>query len=285
MTESWKYPTEIQDRVHVRFTAYEYSMPSLPSREQSGDVYSGVILEREKTLFNFSTYLEGGFGDSMSAEWRSNNKIAFKGDTKKMTEGRKPADFASEGARTIMSAAAGFMTGYVDDNQKMAKLKAAGESATGLRVAPNEAMTFLGNSSRDLSFSIKFSPIDKEEGKTMKEVIAAFRNATTASRPQQIEGMLNVMVYPPIFDISIIDPSRGGGAVSSNNFIQFRSMVLEKFDVKYSEGNDLYTWFTDGTPTSATLSISFKSMFPAFRTTPGSIKAASPSSAEKGDNA
>ncbi len=283
MTESWAYPLEIEDRVHVRFTAYEYSMPSLPSREHSGDVYNGVLIVREKTLFSFSTYIEGGFGDSMSAEWKTNNKVAFTGDTKKMTGGKQPTDATAADGSAIVSNVTNVAVGMAHNNTKMAMLKQVGESASGIRMAPNEAMVFLGNSSREMSFNVKFTPIDEEEGKIMKSVVAAFRNSTTASRPNVIEGMLNVMVYPPIFDISIINPQNRG--VSSKDFIQFRSMVLEKFSVKYSEGNDLYTWFTDGTPTSANLSISFRSMYPAFRATPGSIAAASPHEVEKGKKA
>lgn len=272
MSEDWYYPQDVANnkRIYLRVTAWEYSAPSLPAREAAGDIYNGVSIEKGEKLFTFSTYVPGGFGDSVNASWDDSESVVFSGSAKKI-------DFAGDISKQLLSHTDNIGKRLIAGAAQRGALKAADaigaslgglkikegvESSFGVTIQPNSAKVFTSNSSRQMDVNVRFVPRNSDESSTMKSVIAAFRNASTSVLVPQTEGMLNIYRYPAVYDISIINPAL---SVSSNNFISYKSMVCTNYKVSYSDSQELLTWFTDGSPTDATLSMSFISIYPAFR--------------------
>lgn len=269
MSIDLKYPLDIvaKNRYYLRVSAYEYSMPTLPSRKKSGDVYQGAELKRENKLFTYSTYIPGGFGDSVQAKWEDNDGAIFTGKVDKMTlndaEKMTGGDITSKMAGQIAALAQAKIAKTVS-GASMGGMKGAFEASTGIRFAPNTSKVFQGNSGRQLELATRFAPINSVEGAMVNRIVSCFRNATTSVMSNSLEGMMNIFTYPAIFDISMVRAA-SGTSVSNGSYITFRSMVCTSFKVSWSDGQEFYTWFNDGTPTEGQMSLSFESIFPAFR--------------------
>jgi len=268
MAEEWAYPPHVTEggRIYLKITAWEYSLPTLPERDATGDIYNGVTIRKNSNgkLFDFYTYVPGGFGDTVSAKWESSDSIGFTGSARNLSIGynAETGEYSS-GFGDVLKGALHAKLQKSLSSIKLGGFRQQAEAATGTRIAPNEAKVFMGNSGRQLSIPVKFTPKNAEEGETMMSVIKAFRNSTTSELDSLAGGMVTLFKYPPIFDICVV--KGGNSSARTGDFIKFNQMCLTSFDVKYSEGEELYAWFSDGTPTNATLSLSFESMFPAFR--------------------
>ncbi len=268
----YEYPQGIADRTHLRIEGYKYSLPSLLDRTESGDVYQGVEIEQEKSLFVAHLYIPGNFGDSMSADWTSES-IAFDGNAKDVGAKSNSAlkEIASEKDGTLKKAlnlALGIGQKTLTNtlaNTQLGGFRQSIEAAAGARIAPNQSLIFNGAKNRELSLSFNFAPKNRKESEHIVKIIKDFRDYTTSRIADGILGNINIYEYPALFDITIVNGGADDTVIKTGAFIAYKNMACLNFDIKYSTNSDVYTHYDDNNPTDGVLSMQFSSLFPAFR--------------------
>lgn len=293
-TRVLEYPIGIKDRVHLDIEAFKYRKPSIvdrnattyrrvePSetatnelqqktlaarRESDNNKEKTYTLERERdSLFFMKMYIPAGLTESISSSWETQN-MAFLPDASKIKES---IDLFSKEKYTEAYKAAGgnkALGGIVGTAavslaaEKMGALKSTVEAAAGMRLAPNEAKVYSGTPGRDLPLSFTFAPRNEREAANMIEIIENFRIGLLPSLDQTVTlGLLNLYNYPPLFRIRVVNNS---ARVNSGAFWEYKMMALTGFSVAYSNETSEFSYFDKYTPTDATLSLTFTSIYPS----------------------
>ncbi len=279
---TFKYPSDVEERTYLKISAFEYSAPSVEERNYAGtggskgqnktDKHGGPsVLDRHSELFTTKLYIPGGFGDQVGSSWASET-IVFQNNPKKL-DAQVLADQIKlkdkgglvEALGVITNIAAQSLAGGMLNTlgDKAGGLRGSIESSTGTRIATNQAKIFKGNSGRDVQLSFTFSPKDANEAKSMVNIIDGFRTYSTAKlESASRQGIVFLYKYPPLWDLKLV---RNGQRVKSGAFWEFKTMALTSFGVTYANNSPVFTYFHDGKPTDAQLQLSFESIFPASR--------------------
>ena len=128
----------------------------------------------------------------------------------------------------------------------------ARESGTILN--PNMELLFNGVTLRTFRFSFKMTPRDNDESANIKTIIRFLKQKMAA------RGSGTFLNTPHIFDLSY----RKGG--SKHPFLHsFKPCFLKDMSVNYT-GENVYATYSDGTPISMTMDLTFQEVVPVYET-------------------
>ena len=128
----------------------------------------------------------------------------------------------------------------------------ARESGTILN--PNMELLFNGVTLRTFRFSFKMTPRDNDESANIKKIIRFLKQKMAA------RGSGTFLDTPHIFDLSY----RKGG--SKHPFLHsFKPCFLKDMSVNYT-GENVYATYSDGTPISMTMDLTFQEVVPVYET-------------------
>lgn len=272
----------------------ESTASQLQGNEERGAETPFTDANRKDELFRIYTYIPAGFGESMSSKWDS-SAVAHIGNAKEAVGELTSAVSTFVGGTGDVEDTGGFLDLFNKSSDKLSDItkgigafiiaekgvnllpsaaRATIEASSGQRIMPSQSLIYQGSDHRNLNLTYKFAPRNQDEGNQMMNIINSFQNAMVPKidfGDTQItsltRGMLIAYQYPPIFKIRVVFKDEGDTAstVRSDGFFEFRAMALTSFDIKYSEGGEVYDYFYDGIPNTATLNIQLRSLFPAYR--------------------
>jgi len=132
---------------------------------------------------------------------------------------------------------------------------------TGGIMNPNMELLFNGVTLRSFKFSFKMTPRDKDEGQEIKKII---RNLKINMAPQTLEvgtaKKNNFIRTPNVFKLSYM---KGSGP---HPFLhKFKICALTDMAVNYT-GEGLYATYSDATPISIIMDLTFKELEPIYDT-------------------
>tara|TARA_B100000073_G_scaffold99996_1_gene79574 strand:+ start:57 stop:1340 length:1284 start_codon:yes stop_codon:yes gene_type:complete len=122
---------------------------------------------------------------------------------------------------------------------------------------PNKELLFNGVNLRNFNFQFKFIPRNKNESIQVEKIIKSFKRnmAPVVAGSGQGFGFLNT---PSVFEL------RYRKGHSEHPFLhKFKQCFLENCTVNYT-GDGFYTTYSDGTPVSTLLNLSFKEIEPIY---------------------
>lgn len=130
---------------------------------------------------------------------------------------------------------------------------------TGGIMNPNMELLFNGVTLRSFKFSFKMTPRDKTEGEVIKKII---RNLKINMAPQtlQINNKNNFIRTPNVFKLSYMQ-----GSIPHPFLHKFKICALTDMAVNYT-GEGLYATYSDATPISIILDLTFKELEPIYDT-------------------
>jgi len=163
--------------------------------------------------------------------------------------------------------AAAFQIGYVKDLKLRAiekfglisqMLAFAGK---GRAIPPREMNVYKSTQFKRLSFSYKFIPKNREEGKKVREIVNFFREICLPELRD--DGYVDI---PPIWDITLVRHAADFDTNKIKKLVSYYHMfILNSVDVNYSPDTVQMNYFYDGTPTVVTMTLNFDSVFPEIR--------------------
>jgi len=276
MVDRYRYPETIDDdanRMHLEIYAHNYSPPTLEEKMGGGNE-DGFVLTRESALWMASLYIPS-YRENISPNW-SSEKIAFgtkPGALQNIFNQDTGIEMFKAGASAVKDIASNMMGHVIMDKiaPTVSHITASlggidalesGYAAAGMRFAPNDALIFKGASNLSLPLTFTFFPKNKTEGETMVALIEKFREATMPEIISNVGMTLQFYKYPPLFQIDFVKNNR---TVRTGQFVSYKTMALVGFEVSYSDGTDVFEYFSDGIPVSASLGLQFKSIFPGIR--------------------
>lgn len=122
------------------------------------------------------------------------------------------------------------------------------ELKTQTLINPFRELLFKGTENRSFSFTYTFSPKNKKETETVKEIIHQFQ---FHSCPEFKDGILSNILYPSMFDIEFLyGPEK-------NKYIgQIGTCVLTSIETNYTDAGQ-WSAFHDGSPTHMSITLNF----------------------------
>jgi len=119
---------------------------------------------------------------------------------------------------------------------------------------PNMELLFNGVTLRTFRFSFKMTPRDNDESNNVKNIIRTLKK-NMAAKGQQGGTFLST---PNVFTLAY---KKGSG---DHPFLhKFKPCFLKDMSVNYT-GENVYTTYSDGTPVSMTMDLTFQEMFPIY---------------------
>ena len=119
---------------------------------------------------------------------------------------------------------------------------------------PNMELLFNGPTIRSFKFSFKFTPRSKKEADQVKLIIGSLKKHMTP----QLDGAF--LGTPNFFEL------RYRQGQKNHTFLnKFKQCVLENMSVNYT-GENTYATYTDGTPVSMIMDLTFKELEPIYST-------------------
>jgi len=119
---------------------------------------------------------------------------------------------------------------------------------------PNMELLFSGVTLRTFRFSFKMTPRDNDESNNVKNIIRTLKK-NMAAKGQQGGTFLST---PNVFTLAY---KKGSG---DHPFLhKFKPCFLKDMSVNYT-GENVYTTYSDGTPVSMTMDLTFQEMFPIY---------------------
>jgi hypothetical protein len=152
--------------------------------------------------------------------------------------------------RKLASAAAGIVGANVSPEQILAR-------GTGEILNPNLELLFGGPTLRSFRFSFKMTPRNEPEAEQIKNLIRCFKmNMAPKVKGTSIPGTM--MKTPNVFELRY----RSGN--HEHLFLnRFKQCFLENISVNYT-ADGTYATYSNGTPVSMTLDLSFKELEPIY---------------------
>ena len=262
MTVENQYPEQVRYDSHIMLAARKYAFIT-PTGHQVG-------IEVKDIVWNCFLYVPTGIVDNIAAQWTETSL------TDATSIGAGVANLANVefGAiNTLKNALQTVKTGLT-----RAAFEKGGKTITdlaaikGATYAPNEIMTFKGMGNRGLALTYKMVPRSANEAKEIRQILARFQQA--GSSRMEALGVMPTIHYPLIFDIRVY-PKRSdeAGTVEftdsrkkeDHGIMSWDSMALDNISVEFGGGNQSALFHWDGAPVEVTLSLSFKSLRPAYR--------------------
>ena len=266
------------------------SQQTREGNENAGATTQNTDVNRKDKLWTVKTYIPGGFGESMNSTWNS-EAVAHVGSAEEavaslsgagttLVEGAEGSKSSTDLLQTLKNAGGqvgdiargiAVFTVATKGVELAGRARSTIEASLGKRLDPSKSLVYQGSDHRNLSLNYKFSPRNAQEGRQMLHIINSFQNAMVPVIDSDdpinniLKGLMIAYSYPPIFNIRVVFNGDAPTTLRSDGFFEFRAMALTGFDVKYAEGNEIYTYFQDGIPTTASMSLTFKSLFPAYR--------------------
>jgi len=272
---TYSYPKDIEKTTHVQFKFWDHELkpPSQQTVSKTGTGTKKVEFVKSKEAKSESSsrktsvgdivnlYVQGGIGTDIDSTW-SMKEVPIVGSVD-----------AGQGLETIKQSlsntlelgtqvATKVVASKIMKSEAVTSIMDGINANTGYSILPNTAMVFGGASPETAPFSFSFTPRNQDEAKQTLGIINAFKKASTSQTIDTgiLSGSYRIAKAPPIFSIAIL-PGGGDDTVKGNSFYKFPDMVLTKFDVKFSEGEAFFQMFSDNRPVSATLSLSFASLY------------------------
>jgi len=254
-----KYPLNIDQDPHVRIITRRYSLP--------GADHSTAYVEKQNIVLANSYFYIPHLALGSSTAWGEEHvsyTITETAQAIKQQEGAFSAALTGikglgvDAIKSIDSLA----VGALGNAQK------TGAALSGRLLRPNEVLVLdsVGRFSINLSFELKAQ--NAKEGDEIQRILKNFRKWSQPTLKTN-EGASNmVLEYPPIFDIVFNPKSAGLNTVSWKDLDQglftYRNMVMESFNVSIAGGANEALFYYDGTPITAIMDLTFKSIRPGW---------------------
>ena len=233
-----KFPSDIESFAsYIVFSAYDYDFSQVTKKELPKE-----RIVKKQLLHNIILYAPGNIGESINAEWQSENIVLSSDIVDTIKE------MSSKVSRLIL------------DRSKIAGQVSA---IKGVAISPTDMLVFRGNGFFTVSFSFDLIPRNANEAQSIEDIIKQFKKDSVG---QYNTTTGNVLIeYPPIFDIEVV--SVGGKTYSTKNkFLKYNKMVLISTNVTYSPNTESFLVFHDGKPVSINLTLNFTSILPLVKT-------------------
>jgi len=117
---------------------------------------------------------------------------------------------------------------------------------------PNMELLFNGVTLRTFRFSFKMTPRDNKESDSVKNIIRTLKKHMAA------RGGGTFLETPHVFNLSY-----NKGNIPHPFLHKFKPCFLKDMSVNYT-GENVYTTYSDGTPVSMTMDLTFQEMFPIY---------------------
>jgi len=118
---------------------------------------------------------------------------------------------------------------------------------------PNMELLFSGVTLRTFRFSFKMTPRDNDESGNIKNIIRTLKKYMAARG-----GGGTFLQTPHVFNLSY-----NKGNIPHPFLHRFKPCFLKDMSVNYT-GENVYTTYSDGTPVSMTMDLTFQEMFPIY---------------------
>lgn len=212
------------------------------------DSLSAAALQGVSNTIKDFNLMSGQTSQELTRQFTSNLGSTFSGMMDAGLKGQFIRTLASQAVSSIPGVSA------ITPDQFLAR-------QTGGIMNPNMELLFNGVTLRSFKFSFKMTPRDKDEGKEIKQII---RNLKINMAPQTLEvgtsKKNNFIRTPNVFKLSYMQGS------SPHPFLhKFKICALTDMAVNYT-GEGLYATYSDATPISIILDLTFKELEPIYDT-------------------
>jgi hypothetical protein len=229
-------------------TEFEYIILPMPSNIQDGNSVS----YGEDKLNTIAAAAVGGITDAMS-NFEFDNIPKSLTDTKTAIENALTVSNLNAGVakklitKTLAAEAVSIFGGNTSIDSLLAR-----ESGTIFN--PNMELLFNGVTLRTFRFSFKMTPRDNNESANIRKIIYVFKKNMA---PKGGQGQL-FLETPNVFNLSYKKGS------NDHPFLhKFKPCFLKDMSVNYT-GENTYATYSDGTPISMTMDLTFQEMFPIY---------------------
>jgi hypothetical protein len=217
---------------------------------------SNQVTYSDDTLDAVTAQFAGFAGSLMTTDFGSGNiptQIANKFTTFREKVGNDSPDLKKIFIGKLAAEAAQIPgVGNITLNQILAR----GENQI---VNPNMELLFSGPTIRNFKFSFKMTPRDESESKEVKNIIRTFKQNMA---PQTNNNYF--LQSPNIFELRYMQTNNSKGKPEPHQFLhKFKQCALTDMTVNYT-GENIYATYSDGTPVSMIMDLSFKELEPIY---------------------
>jgi len=199
-----------------------------------------------------STFTEQGLGAAQKAMGTTIQEVMNANSTKLENATKEALDLITNPSfkkiimKSLAAEAVNIFGGNVSINSLLAR-------ESGQIINPNMELLFNGVTLRTFRFSFKMTPRDNDESGNIKNIIRTLKKYMAARG-----GGGTFLQTPHVFNLSY-----NKGNIPHPFLHRFKPCFLKDMSVNYT-GENVYTTYSDGTPVSMTMDLTFQEMFPIY---------------------
>jgi len=253
-----KYPLNIDQDPHVRIITRTYALPGADN--------TTALIQDSRTIANSYFYIPHLALGSSTTWGEENITNTMTNAAQSVAQGKGSLDAVWEGLKGLTVDAIGTIDSLSVGSVSNAKKTLA--AATGALLRPNDVLILdsVGRFSINLSFELKAQ--SAKEGAEIQQILKNFRKWSQPTLTTEDGASHMTLEYPPIFDIVFNPKSAGLNTVGwkdlKDGLFTYRNMVMESFNVSIAGGANESLFYYDGTPITAIMDLTFKSIRPGW---------------------